>query len=179
MSKRKFQTAPNLLTLAVLAGSFAVLASAAFAQPVPAPIGGIVTGYISTSGCPGGAPSCFVQYGAGGGVASTVAQGTPGSSPWVTNSPLLAPVTGQAVIAVTGTAVQLGTNTLQNGIIIKALSSNTASILVGGSGVNNSSNGSGNGYILKPGEASAFSSSNSNQFWVNGTAGDIVTFEGN
>lgn len=85
---------------------------------------------------------------------------------------------GQAVIAVTGTAVQLGSNTLENGVIITAKSSNTGNIKVGGSGVTNTETGAGNGYILEPGASISVAASNTNVLYVNGTAGDIVSFLG-
>lgn len=89
-----------------------------------------------------------------------------------------APKNGQAKIASTGTAVQLGSNTLTNGVIITALSTNTASITVGGSSVTNTTNGTGNGYILEAGASASWAVSNTNQLWINGTAGDIVSFAG-
>lgn len=89
-------------------------------------------------------------------------------------------VTGQAVIAVTNTAVQLGSNALLNGLVIKAKSTNSASCgTVGKSGTTNTYDGTGNGYGLCPGEASSFAIPNSNLIFVNGTVGDIFTFEGN
>jgi hypothetical protein len=88
--------------------------------------------------------------------------------------------TGQVKIAVTGTAVQLQSNALVNGLIIKSISSNNAANqTVGASTVTNTTDGTGNGYILFPGEAASFGVSNSNAVWVNGTIGDIFTWEGN
>lgn len=93
---------------------------------------------------------------------------------------LLAPVTGQAIIAVTGTAVQLASNPLFNGVIVKAKSTNSSSCgAVGKSTVTNVYDGTGPGYGLCPGEASSFAVYNSNALYVNGTVGDIFTFEGN
>lgn len=91
-------------------------------------------------------------------------------------------VTGQAIIVTTGTAVRLtATSTpLINGIIIKSLSTNNATgQTVGASGITNAVAGSGNGYILFPGEASSFGVTNLNVVYVNGTAGDIFTYQGN
>ncbi len=85
---------------------------------------------------------------------------------------------GQAKIAVTSTAVQLGTNTLKNGVILTAKSTNTANILVGGSGVTTTADGTGNGYILEPGTSASWAVSNTNILYINGTAGDLVSFAG-
>lgn len=89
-------------------------------------------------------------------------------------------VTGQAIIAVTGTAVQLSSNIIVNGIVVKSKSTNNAACgAVGRSTVTNTYDGTGNGYGLCPGEAASFATNNSGNIWVNGTAGDIFTFEGN
>lgn len=91
---------------------------------------------------------------------------------------VVAPFTGQAKIAVTGTRVQLANNVLSNGVILSALSTNATSITVGGSGVTNTVDGTGNGYILEPGGSVSFAVTNTNALYVNGTAGDIVSFAG-
>ena len=83
---------------------------------------------------------------------------------------------GQAKIAVTGTAVQLATNTLTNGVIITALSTNSGIIKIGGSGVTNVSDGTGNGYLLEAGGSISVASTNTNVLYINGTAGDIISF---
>jgi hypothetical protein len=81
---------------------------------------------------------------------------------------------------VTGTAVQLASNALVNGLVVKAKSTNNSTCgTVGGASITNAYTGSGNGYGLCPGEASSFAVGNSNLLYVNGTAGDIFTFEGN
>ena len=90
-----------------------------------------------------------------------------------------APATGQVKIAVTGTAVQLPSNALKNGVIIKALSSNNAAGMTwGASSVTNTVDGTGNGDILEPGERNSAAVDNTNRIWVNGTAGDILSFVG-
>ncbi len=89
-----------------------------------------------------------------------------------------APLNGQAKIAVTGTAVRLGSNTLINGIIVTALSTNVASIVIGISTVHNVIDGTGDGYILAAGGSVSWAVSNSNALYINGTAGDIVSFAG-
>lgn len=90
------------------------------------------------------------------------------------------PITGQVAIAVTGTAIQLPANSLVNGAVVKAKGSNNVACgTVGGSTVTNTYDGTGNGYGICPGEASSFAITNTSALWVNGTAGDIFTFEGN
>ena len=87
--------------------------------------------------------------------------------------------TGQAKIAVTGTAVQLASNTLTQGVLISALSTNTASITIGtSSGVTNTVDGTGNGSILTAGSTKSIAATNTNLVWFNGTAGDIISFIG-
>lgn len=87
------------------------------------------------------------------------------------------PSSGQAIIGVTGTRVNLGTSQpLTNGIIISANAGNAASIEVGDSTVTNVFNGTGNGYILAAANAVSFAITNSNELWINGTAGDIVSW---
>lgn len=87
--------------------------------------------------------------------------------------------TGQARIAVTGTAVQLGSNTLTQGVLISALSTNTASITIGtSSGLTNIVDGTGNGSILTAGSTRSIAATNTNLVWINGTAGDIISFIG-
>jgi hypothetical protein len=87
--------------------------------------------------------------------------------------------TGQAKISVTGTAVQLGSNTLTQGVLISALSANTASITIGtSSSVTNTVDGTGNGAILPAGSTKSIAATNTNLIWINGTAGDIISFIG-
>jgi hypothetical protein len=89
-------------------------------------------------------------------------------------------VTGQAKIAVTNTAVQLPANALFNGLTIKSkVGNNAAGILIGPSGVTTVYDGTGGGYFLAPGESVSLSIPNSNLVFFNGTAGDVVSFEGN
>ena len=89
-------------------------------------------------------------------------------------------VTGQIKIAVTGTAVQLPSNVLTNGVVVKSKGTNATTYqTVGSSNVTTTVDGTGNGYILAPGEAASFGVTNTNAVWCNGTVGDIFTFEGN
>ncbi len=89
-----------------------------------------------------------------------------------------APLNGQAKIAITATAVQLPSNVLLNGVIITALSTNAASIEIGTSGVTNTTDGTGNGYILAAGTSISFAVTNTNVLYINGTSGDIISFAG-
>ena len=87
--------------------------------------------------------------------------------------------TGQAKIAVTGTAVQLASNTLTQGVLISSLASNVASITIGtSSSLTNVVDGTGNGAILTAGSTKSIAATNTNLIWINGTAGDIISFIG-
>lgn len=97
------------------------------------------------------------------------------------NPLVTSPLVGQSKIASSGTAVNLNGGTTQpltNGIIITAPSGNTAPIAVGGSGVNNTSGGTGNGYQLAAGASISFAIANTNDIWINGTSGDYVSWAG-
>ena len=85
----------------------------------------------------------------------------------------------QKAIATTGTAIQLSTGALVNGVTITANINNAAPMTVGPTGVNNTQTGSGNGYILQPGASMSFSISNLSPIYLNGTAGDFVSYTGN
>ena len=87
-------------------------------------------------------------------------------------------VEGQTKIATTGTAVQLASNVLKNGVIITAKSSNAAPLSLGGSGVNNTVDGTGNGQILEAGKSIFVIIPNTDALYLNGTAGDICSFIG-
>lgn len=86
---------------------------------------------------------------------------------------------GQLKITTTGTAVQLPSNALLNGVKLWAATTNTAKVFYGPAGVNNSDAGAGNGVGLVAGQASAEAVSNSNLLYINGTAGDYVYYSGN
>lgn len=89
-------------------------------------------------------------------------------------------VSGKVAIVTTAAAVALPNNPLQNGIVVKAGKANSASISIGGSGtVNNTMTSAGNGYELAAGEAISLSVSNASFVFINGTAGDFVSFIGN
>lgn len=90
-----------------------------------------------------------------------------------------APVFGQVKIAATGTAVNLPAGALQDELIIhSAITNNGANASVGGVGVNNTRDGTGNGYILEPGASTILAVDNANRVWINGTIGDIFSYMG-
>ena len=89
-------------------------------------------------------------------------------------------VAGQAKLTAAGTAQALPANPLTSGITITANINNTGIITVGAAGVNNIVNGTGNGIRLSPGQSYAYSVSNSNVVYFNGTVtGDTIDFGGN
>lgn len=89
-------------------------------------------------------------------------------------------VTGQLIIVTTGTQVCAPSAALQNGLIVKSLPSNSSNKqTIGPTGVTNVVNGSGNGYVLSPGEAGSVGIANASSVCVNGTVGDIFTYIGN
>lgn len=90
----------------------------------------------------------------------------------------------QAVIVTTGTAVQLSSHSLENGCVVKSLSSNSVlrQTTAPNAALTNVVDGTGNGYILEPGEAAPYSAAsnitNTNQIYVNGQAGDVFSVIG-
>lgn len=86
---------------------------------------------------------------------------------------------GQAKVAVTNTAVCLSAAALVNGLVIKALAANAAAITIGGTGVNSTTDGTGNGYVLAPGEAMSFAVDNASRVCINGASGAGVSYAGN
>lgn len=79
-----------------------------------------------------------------------------------------APVTGQAKVAVTGTAVQLADHPLLNGVIIT--NNGTTTITLGDSSVTNTATGAGNGYVLGAGASVSAATDNTSRIYINGTA---------
>jgi hypothetical protein len=98
----------------------------------------------------------------------------------VINSNPAAILSGQVKIAATGTAIQLPSNALVNGVTIRAKATNNAAGgTAGPAGDTNTVDGTGNGYILAPGDGISYGVSNSNAVFVNGTTGDIFSWTGN
>lgn len=88
--------------------------------------------------------------------------------------------TGQTKIAVTGTAVRLGTGSITSGLIVTN-NSTTNAVTLGYSTVNNTVDGTGNGYVLRAGASVSMSYENfaiSNGIYVNGTENDWVSWIG-
>lgn len=88
---------------------------------------------------------------------------------------------GQKAIAVTGTAVRLSSTSvpLVNGVTLQASPDNAAPIVIGLSTVANTTDGTGNGKVLQPGQAWAFAVSDLNILYANGTAGDWLDWSAN
>lgn len=96
-------------------------------------------------------------------IASTVA---------VDQAPPTTIANGQTNIAVTNTAVQLASNVLGLGMVtIYADATNAANVVIGASGVT-----TGTGLILGAGKAAVVAASNTNLLYVNGTAGDGISW---
>ena len=55
----------------------------------------------------------------------------------------------------------------------------SANGVVGGTTVTNTQDGTGNGYIIQPGEAAPAATNQASSVCVNGTAGDVYTYIGN
>ena len=92
--------------------------------------------------------------------------------------PVGAPIVGQVAVGVTGTAIVIGTTLVLPGgtVIVSAHSGNAAAGTVGGSGVTNTQDGSGNGYILEAGKSVVITAANLADVFVNGTAADIFSY---
>ncbi|WP_420104162.1 hypothetical protein [Bosea sp. (in: a-proteobacteria)] len=122
---------------------------------------------------PGFVPLCLNASG----VAVPCSSAAPGYVQTPTPSTVIA---GQGRIATASTAVCLPSAALQNGIVVKALAGNVGSLTVGPSGVTTATDGTGNGYVLAPGEAMSFAVSNASLVCFNGTGvGDGVSYAGN
>ncbi|MBW6522390.1 hypothetical protein KZ810_02665 [Sphingomonas sp. RHCKR47] len=87
-------------------------------------------------------------------------------------------VTGQVPLTANTTA-QLPSVPLVNGIVIKAAATNTAPVLIGPSGVTTTTDGTGTGYPLQPGEACSFALANANGVYARSTAAGVIFYEGN
>lgn len=87
------------------------------------------------------------------------------------------PVTFQ--YKVTASAVQLASNTLTNGCIITAKSTNSGNVFIGVSAaVTTTADGTGTGTILEAGGSLSWAADNTNRFWVIGTAADVISISG-
>src|ERR1035437_2535893 len=145
--------------------------------------------YVQTPGTP--SPDIATVQGISGGtpvpISGTV---TLGSSVAVTgtfwqaiqpvSSPLAAPIANQVKLTAAGTAQALPSVALVNGVIITALTTNTGTITVGPSGINNTLLGNGNGYPLQAGQSITVSASQLSTIYINGNVtGDAIAYLGN
>lgn len=101
---------------------------------------------------------------ANGTVASFAASGGSGGA--------VAPYADQQVV--TASAVALATQALQNGVTIKAKTTNVGRVFVGAAGVTATDDGSGNGFAILPGEAISIPVTTTAGVFVIGTLNDIV-----
>lgn len=146
-------------------------------------------------------PACSVQAQVAAWFDSQVGYTHPASREWPLPVQITAPsgpitstngvlFSGQAKIAVTGTAVELTTNPaysgLVAGIVIKACSGpspehiNANVIYVAANAnVQNTGGGNGNGDSIGPGERLGVNINNPSYIWINGTANDCVSWSGN
>jgi hypothetical protein len=81
----------------------------------------------------------------------------------------------QVTIAASATPQQLPANALVNGGTLAAKAGNTASIELSPNPAVTSSTG----FVLAAGQQVPFTGSNTNQLWITGTAGDVLSFLGN
>jgi hypothetical protein len=90
---------------------------------------------------------------------------------------------GDASIGVTGTAFQLSTTSVPTQVVmLKARTGNAGIVYVGKSNVTNTQSTAGNrsttaGFQLDPGDMIVFPATNLNAIFINGTAGDGVSYE--
>lgn len=133
--------------------------------------------YLSNIGPQGPGPVYLIDPTTGLAVTPNGSASAPGYVQTPTPSTIAA---GQGRIATASTAVCLPSAALQNGIVVKALGSNGGSLTLGGAGVTPATDGTGNGYVLAPGEAMSLAVANANLVCFNGsTAGDGVSYAGN
>ena len=123
----------------------------------------------------------ILTYNLGYGVRGSVNSDSPLDPIEVTALPALtknSPATGQVVMAETGTLIQLPSASLINGVILTAYSQNSGPLSIGNYNVSNVMDGTGGGYILEPGCSVSAAVDNLSRIYVNGTAGDILSYMG-
>ena len=119
-----------------------------------------------------GAKAQVVLLDLGGGAGTDPETIAKGSLP-TTNANPTAIIAGRQ-LTTTG-AVALASNALVNGVVIKALSTNVATLYLGPSGVT-----TGNGYPLDPGEAISYGATNLNAIYLIGVnTTDAIAYTGN
>jgi hypothetical protein len=77
------------------------------------------------------------------------------------------------------TRAQLPSNALVNGFILKSSPLNGANVLIGGSTVSTTADGSGNGFILEPGASAPLSVTNTNAIYLISAAAAVLSYVGN
>ena len=85
-------------------------------------------------------------------------------------------LTGQYTVTATATAI--GSTRLVNGIIVKAKTTNTGNVMLGGSTVNTTQTGAGNGYILEAGSEVFVPTTSLANIYAIGTANDVISYIG-
>lgn len=85
--------------------------------------------------------------------------------------------TGHTAIAATGTSVALRTSTRIKQVVIKADSQNATVIYVGTATVTNSNNAATGGFQMNPGDVHGFPETDLANIFINGNAGDGVSYE--
>lgn len=85
---------------------------------------------------------------------------------------------GQVKIAVTGTPVRFPSNVIIQGVIITAYDGNTGPVVIGGPTITNTVDGTGNGSYVGAGASISAAVRDTNELYLNGTAGDWVSFSG-
>ena len=92
--------------------------------------------------------------------------------------PTVVPLVGQATIAVAGTAVQLSANNIRlpGGIVLITCRHATTYVTIGGAGVPEVADGTGTGQTVAEGETAIVFAGIISQVWINGDAGDWVSW---
>lgn len=86
------------------------------------------------------------------------------------------PVVGQ--LRMTGSALNLASGALLNGVIVTAKSTNAQPVEIGVAGVTTTVDGTGNGYILEAGSSISFAVTDVSSLYAIGTSGDVISWAG-
>jgi hypothetical protein len=121
-----------------------------------------------------------VRVNTAGAVAPAGTSGDPVYTSSVSGAASLPSSFGAGQLKLNGSAQNMATLALVNGVIIKAKSSNAGKVFVGTSNaVTTTDDGTGNGYALAAGEAISIAVNNLNLVYVIGTNNDVVYYTGN
>jgi hypothetical protein len=148
-----------------LAAMFVLVAGSASAQVAPqysGANGSIINGQVML--CP-----------AADGIHATACPAGTSANPTITQPQPTTAAVASAQQTCTTSAVQLPNQAYTNGFVATALTTNTGTVYIGGSGVTTST-----GYPLKPGQSIAYNAANSNQAYLicDGNS-DKITITGN